>query len=266
MGPAAAPHAPRLLPFLEDDDVEVRRLVVAVLGNMGPSSAPLLRTAFEDSSELVRVDAAKALGAMGPAVAPHAPLLLPLLADGEEFVRVEAAQALGMMGNAAAQHARFLLHLLEAESEWVRKDATTVLVAMAPVDVEAVGALLSRAHEEPESRSRWLLSAHEAGGGEPRLERLIRWLGRTDAERPAQLMADEARATLQAFADLWPFTEAHQPLRAELATQIAAVVHLARGEWKRTDLPLLQAHERNLERSHPKSAETVRGVILSSQK
>ncbi len=62
------------------------------------------------------------------------------------------------------------------------------------------------------------------------MERLLRWLGRTDAERPTRLMADEARATLQAFTDLWPFTEAHPRLRAELAEQMETVARLARGE------------------------------------
>jgi HEAT repeat protein len=291
--PSGASYLPHLLPLLNDDYPVVQQRTRRALGKLAPSAiqhlqpllkhwrwdmrmgalmavktlvptaserVPYLLLMLKDNFASLREDAAKELGAMGPAAAEHAAHLLPLLKDEEPQVRVAAAQALSFISPSSAP---FLVPLLEDKHEKARIGAAQALSFMGPVDLQIFAAILSKTHDEPSARARWLLAAHTAGGGTPAFERSLRWLGRPPDERPTSLTPDEARVTLQAFAELWPHTERHQRLRADLASQIATVAHLARGAWTETDTPLLQSLEQNLRGAYLKDAETLRNTIPS---
>ena len=257
MGEAAREHAPRLAELLKDPAPDVRRAAAEALGNMGEAARehiPRLAELLKDPE--VRESAAGALGNMGEAAREHIPRLAELLKDPDPSVRRAAVNALGNMGEAARKYTPRLIELLEDEDRRVVDSVIGVLLAWAPLEPQHVAAFVVLAEREPSQRPEGLLLAHMAGGGEPQVERALRWLGGRDfSAAPQDLRLEEARETLRAFNALWPATEKYPGLRDELARQVTQVVYLQQGRWTQEDRALLGALKDVLRPSHPKQAD-----------
>ncbi|WP_224370456.1 HEAT repeat domain-containing protein [Hyalangium versicolor] len=283
MGEPASTYAPRLVGFLKDPDWGIRGSAEAAVGRLGQQAhgeiSRLVAALLSDPDAKIRALAARVLGSMGEAAKEQAPLLGRLLRDSDMQVRKTAAEALGNIGPAAKEQVPLLIHLLVDAQERAKNSllgseqeeamaAATALGNMAPLELASIAPLIAQTTTSPAYRSHWLVSAHIAGGGEARVERLLRWLGRPSNEAPIQeLPLDVGRETLKLFAEFWPMTESYPELRHELASQIGRVVLLEKGQWKRGDLGLLRLQEKNLREWSASQTETasVEAVIRSVQ-
>jgi HEAT repeat protein len=112
---------------LSSSDVEERRCAVMSLGWLNrPDSSRAAAAALNDSSNIVRVTAARAVLSLPSDEA--AVLLLPLLQDRDEFVRQETAYALGETRSRRATAA--LLTLLEKEKKDGVRGASVVALGL----------------------------------------------------------------------------------------------------------------------------------------
>jgi HEAT repeat protein len=267
MGGAASEAAPRVAALLQEPDGFSYRNALETLTSMGPKAsgqAPLVAALLEGEH---RGRAVETLGWMGPGASAQAPLVAALLHDEDERVRLAAVRALSEMGPGARPQVQLLLELAQEQSTELNTAVWRALLRHGEPGPDAVAAILAATLDASAlGRSPWLMLAHGLGGGEPDMERLVRWVGRSPEELPSELSVEEARAVLEAFAAFWPRTEKYPKLRKELARQVAEVASLARGRWERADLALLQQHERNLSGLHPTQAETLGGVIASLER
>ncbi|WP_375769555.1 HEAT repeat domain-containing protein [Archangium gephyra] len=266
MSAADSTQAPRVAHLLQHKDTSVRRKAVEALGLMGGAAsahAPLVATLLQDEDARVRGAAVAALVKMSAADGAQALRVANLLQDEDEDVRRAAVAALGRMGVAASAQVPLVAKLLQDEDEEVRRAARVALLSLVNPSDRLVAAVLAAAEDDMVNRAHWLLLAHAAGGGNPRAESLLRWVGRKHEEIPSALTVDDARSTLQAFDDFWPETEKYPTLRKNLAASIADVTLRVRRQWELSDFDLLVRHERNLRESHPKDAETVSSVMTS---
>jgi HEAT repeat protein len=262
-------HSPEqhsfLVRLLEDPHPEVRQGAVEALGKMGAAAreqVPRLVQLLEDTDPRVRQAAALSLGEMGTVAREQAPQLVKLLEDTDSTVQRAAVAALARMGAARQEQAPILVKELKGSSLHLGSgEAATILSRMAPLELQHLAAIIAKTSSDSGNRTTWLLHAHAAGGGRPEVERILRWLGRTSEELPQQLSHPEARATLEAFAALWPWTEEYPTLRDELAGRISHVAELSRSQWRSADRALLALHQRELSKTHPLHAKMVQGVI-----
>ncbi|NRD60831.1 HEAT repeat domain-containing protein [Corallococcus exiguus] len=267
MGEAAKEQAPYLAGLLKDPNERVRDAAVQALKSMGKASrdqAPHIVGLLKDPDKDVRRSAAMALGAMGESAKEQAPDLAGLLEDSHEDVRLAAAKALSDMGEFDRKYAHLALELLENETDQDDYEARGLLMTTAPLELQQVVLLLAKASTDPWEHNAWLLCAHVAGGGEPPVERVLRWLPkRAFAGLPTELTLEEARETMHAFAVIWQHTEKYPGLREDLAEQIARVASLAKGQWTLTDDKLLGQHQSNLRASYPAHAERLQAIRSS---
>lgn len=150
MGPLAQAAVPALIEALKDDDIHVRRTVVAALNEIGPAartSVPALAASLRDRSAIVRRRAATALGELGPAARGALPGLTEALRDAALMVRRSAAFALGQMEAKAVDAVPALVELLGEAETGTRMLASTVLVRIGPDATTALIPLLK--HSNP---------------------------------------------------------------------------------------------------------------------
>jgi HEAT repeat protein len=138
---------PRLLEFLSDVNLNVRRGAVTCLGEIGPAAAPCASAVIDrlinDPEDVVACAAAEALGRMGPGAVGAANALRDVLMrparngdDGLKLSAVSALQHLGRDGHKA------LLEALNDESSAVRVVAATSLRKIGSAATFAIPALV----------------------------------------------------------------------------------------------------------------------------
>ncbi|NLY00168.1 MAG: hypothetical protein GXY83_29060 [Rhodopirellula sp.] len=140
LGERAIPH---LLPRLDSDNANVRKLAVFALGMIGPSAVtavPKLIALLEDSNVRVREAAAKALGSFPAEREKIAPTLFEALQrHGGNFVSTTAAESLGRFGPEMIPR---LLETMRDERSPARYAAGWAFRAMGPVAVPALVAAM----------------------------------------------------------------------------------------------------------------------------
>jgi HEAT repeat protein len=264
MGASASRYAQDLLPLLGDENHFVRNSVVNVFSKMDATGIHFLVPLLKDGRKSVRLAAVEVFAYMKPGPSQYAQYLVPLLKDEDKDVRGTAVAALAKIGPAASLYAQEVLPLLgDQDSRW---SAVMALTAMSPVSLDTFAGIIAQAQADFGNRELWLLRAHMAGGGDSRIERLIRRLGRAPEEVEAQVTVEEARESLQDFSVFWPYTENYPRLRNALAAQISVVAHSVRDSWTKSDISLLRQHEVNLSRSYGREATIVRSVTPSEEK
>ncbi len=276
-GPAARKHIPDIIELLKDPEFGVREVVKAVLIGMKdltPEHLSSIGAHLDEPMPAVREGALRVLQAVGPAAGPQAHRVAQRLTDENELVRVAALQALAAMGHAARNEASRLASLFLQDpairfDESIDQDArvAVALARMAPLELPVVAGLIAKASADPSRYWLWMACAHLVGGGDPRVERALRWLGRRAIQdQPREISIDEARLTLEAFAELWELSAKYPALREELSERIATVARLTRGQWSASDVALLQGHKKALQEFRPMHAETVQGSIDSIER
>ncbi|RYZ42487.1 MAG: hypothetical protein EOO71_07645 [Myxococcaceae bacterium] len=263
LGTGARDLAPRIALLLKESDSDVRSIAVKTLGMMGAvEQAPRIAELLSDPDSDVRSMAAGALGHLG--ALDQAPRLVDSLKDPERDVREAALGALGDM-KARAQMLP-VAELLRDPEKGVQVSAVLALVSLAPLDAPSMAAAVALILEDRGQSVDWLTFAHVAGGGDPTLERVLRWAVRRSDERPTQLSPEEARATLESFRDFWPHAAKHRLLLDALADSIATVARLNQGHWSSAEeLRLLESLRATLAQHHPVQADTLQQVIAGHQ-
>jgi HEAT repeat protein len=213
---------PQLLKALDDDDVDVRKLVVDAVAGIGdPAARAAMLEALVDSDANVRAAAADALGVIGGEGVAEA-LLEAVTRDGEDgLVAFSALRALARLE--VSLSARQLAPALD--------DATLRPAAYALLgrveDEEAVSCLL----KGTASGSR---AAREAA-----MEALLRLLAGSDGPRSEQLVErirESARASQGLVEDCVERLE-----EADLATRLVLVQYLGLTGLRECVLPILRA-------------------------
>ncbi|WP_257459670.1 HEAT repeat domain-containing protein [Archangium lipolyticum] len=264
---------------LKDPDPAVRMGTLAGLSIMGEDAkaqVPRIVELLRDPDGDVRGEAAMALGELG--VREQIPRIGEMLEDAHPSARAGAARALGQLG--AREYASRIIMRLDEDPMLLDEDPMLLdedvilglsaeweaLVAMGPLKLEDVALLASVKGRNPAGRPMWLALAHGLGGGEPQVERVLRWLGwrlSTTLPRKKELSLEEARATLRAFAELWSYAKRFPLLEEDLSRQIAQVALFGRGRWQEKDRALLELHEKNLRDSQPTRAASVHTALDS---
>lgn len=117
----------RLGRFLYNENWPIRREVVVALGEVGPPVIPTLLQALKDDQEEVRREALRVIGNLAPESSSAVPYLIGAIHDPEISVREEANRALGKMGAFAASAVSDLSQALYDEEAKVRKSAVMAL-------------------------------------------------------------------------------------------------------------------------------------------
>ncbi|MCY1036665.1 HEAT repeat domain-containing protein [Corallococcus sp. BB11-1] len=252
-------EAPRIARLLKEPDEELRSIAAKVLGLMGAvEQAPRIAEVLNDPIFDVRSTAAYSLGQLGAMA--QAPRIAELLKDPEADVREVATSALGDM-KARAQMLP-VAELLRDPEPGVQVSAVLSLVSLSPLDAPSMAAVIALILEDRGEYVDWLTFAHVAGGGDPTIERVLRWSVRRSDERPTDVSPQEARATLVSFRDFWPHAAKQRLLRDALADSIATVARLNQGHWSGAeDLKLLESLRDLLRQDHPLQADSLQQVI-----
>lgn len=272
MGESAREQLPPIAALLGHPEGAVRVAAVETLAGLGKTAqayVPQLVARLEDPDPRVREAAALALGLMAEAAWNHLPQLFRLLEHPDAGIRAAAARALGCVGEAEWGAIPRLVSFLrdEGQLEPARAGVADALLDMAPLDFHLIATLLAEAEQGTPQRAAWLIRAYGAGGGEPKVGHILRWLNRSAEELPRQLSLGEARGILEAFAEFWPATAEYPELRDDLARRLVEVVGLVEEAWEPGDHALLALHERNLRESHPQQADRLHqiGMPIDSQ-
>ncbi len=123
----------QVTPLLKDDDDDVRRFAVFVLGRMGKDGAAfanLVVPLLKDTDPWMRQAAEVALGEMVEEGAAVAAQIVPLLKDTDPWVRRYAADVLGQMGKEGAAFAEQVVPLLKDTHDIIRRSAAEALGQM----------------------------------------------------------------------------------------------------------------------------------------
>ena len=164
MGEQAAAAAPHLLPLASDPDVNRRRLVIEILGQLGAPevTVPALRRALADSNARVREQAAWSLGRLGPAAAAAVPELLEATRGRGEGVRYAALYGLARVGAAAATALPVYQAALRSRDPNVRRAALEGIQSLGTAATAAFGTVAARCRDKDESVRIFALSAAAA--------------------------------------------------------------------------------------------------------
>jgi HEAT repeat protein len=152
LGPGARGALTGILGALHDECATVRKVAVAVLGEIGPEplALPGLIGALQDPEEPVRKRAILVLGDMGPEGRVAAPALMRLLREGSPLVRRLAAAALGEIGPSAPAA---IPALIDALAEDDVKNRAVIAAALGKMGSRAVPRLLEALkHADPRVR------------------------------------------------------------------------------------------------------------------
>ncbi|QRO01269.1 HEAT repeat domain-containing protein [Archangium violaceum] len=262
-------QAPRIGELLRDPDPRIRAAAALALENMREAARPYLPRLFElikDPDPGVHGAAAQTLGRMGENATAYVRQLGMLLNAREPGVAGAAALALGHIGSAARKEAPHLIPLLESNDGETRMRASDALVAMAPLPMEHIAALVVLAEKDSTTLPLGLVQAYMAGGGDPQVERALRWLGGDGRQTPQELSPEEAYETLRAFHELWPATSQYPDLGEELARQIAQVVYLNRGKWTVEGRALIAQLEEQLRSAQLKQADELQAELRTLER
>lgn len=110
-------------------DLMARLRAASSLSLQGPENMQAMTAALKDDDSAVRYWAAVGLGNLGPAAQSAAAAIRPYLRDSSENVRVAAARALARMGH-AEEGLPVLVDVLDNGSQWARLHAAIVLDEM----------------------------------------------------------------------------------------------------------------------------------------
>jgi HEAT repeat protein len=140
-----------LIAAARDGDPNVRALVVALLGAIGPEGpadpAPTVVAALRDESPLVRTAALKSAGSLGPKADPAIPILLKTASGEDRQARAVAARSLEAVKPSPAV-VPLLVESLRSPDRETRIRAATVLGHIGPGAAGASPDLIARLKEE----------------------------------------------------------------------------------------------------------------------
>lgn len=170
LGPDSGKAVTPLTRALRDENMDVRRIAAAALGNIGGDAkraGPDLIAASGDPSADVRRAALKALAGVEDDPAIVVSVAARLLKDPDDGVRTEAAQLLKELGSKAGAAVRPLVESLSDTNDDVFRFSAMALGRIGPDAREAVPALrLALRDRGPDSETtiRWALKQIDAPG------------------------------------------------------------------------------------------------------
>eukprot|EP00927_Polykrikos_kofoidii_P042667 TRINITY_DN36714_c0_g1_i1.p1 TRINITY_DN36714_c0_g1~~TRINITY_DN36714_c0_g1_i1.p1 ORF type:complete len:601 (-),score=118.70 TRINITY_DN36714_c0_g1_i1:413-2215(-) len=199
-GTAVAEHAADVAECLGDFDMGVRWYATEVLLRMGELGAAALadKAVRCGKDEVCQLNAAATLSKMGlmgaSALASH-------LADKDQLIRQRAAIGIGQIGKAGGRHAGALAALLRDEDAEVRRTAATALSNFDVIDVEAhLGVLASLLQDKEASVRRDVAEAIGRLGraGAPHIQALLDLLSGEEQNKEVRSRAGQAVAQIGA--------------------------------------------------------------------
>jgi HEAT repeat protein len=152
LGSAAGAAISDLAPLVADPEVEVRRLVVHVLGTIGTSAAvvPLCR-ALTDTDDVVRVRAAEALAEQTDTSDETIAALVHAVGDREAKVRRAAVDALNKLKLATDAVRAALAEAVRDDDKKVAERAAIALRKVTPKEVKTLTKKEPKAKAEPKT-------------------------------------------------------------------------------------------------------------------
>lgn len=160
-----------VMKMLDDPDQKVRKGAVFGLGAIGadaPEAVPVLaKILTEDSSGVMRNEAALALTKMAPASKAAVPQLAQALEDQDDFVRMNAANALGKLRADAHQAVPALIKALKDPRNLTNMEAFPYTIQ------EMVALSLGRASTGTTEGVPALLEALPKAGGEYKMRKAV---------------------------------------------------------------------------------------------
>ena len=181
-----------LLPLLKDPDTEVRWAALDTFHELDPGQDAAVVAAIaarlKDEEESVRSAAVRALGAAGAAAKPYLPDIIGFFDDDPAVPPYTAAQAVAEISPLTPQELTSLLYPLYVYSELL-----------------------------PITR----LTAHEASGGDPDGQIVIRLLGRSRGAARELIKPDETDRAIALLQDSLKAPLLHEKLKAEIEARLA---------------------------------------------
>lgn len=150
-GEASAGIQERLLEALQDEEVHMRGIAAAALGQIGQPSEVVINAlilALRDKDGYVSLNAASALGQLGLASDIVINALIQALQDEVQFKSPSAAFALGQLGRASEAVTNALLHALKSKARIVRSSAALALGQLGQATEDVINALLQALRDD----------------------------------------------------------------------------------------------------------------------
>ena len=170
---------------------------------------------------------------------------------------------MGNLGQAVESYIPEFLGLIKDEkvNVNVRRKATVVLGKLRKLELKEVAAVLNTIHE-PNQRDfeQMRFFGYFLSGGTDEVKTLLKWLGYPQ-KPPPQLNYKEGKKTLELFLKTWEPCQELEPLRKDLAEQIALVAASKKVPWRWQDIGLLKRHYNNLKTVYPTKATVVHSAI-----
>jgi HEAT repeat protein len=150
IGSDASAVVPRILPFLEDQDPQVRFETIVCLGAIGPAEGVVdgIAKLLKDADSKNRSKAAQVLGNLGTAASGATSALADVLSDSEGDVRKTAAKSLGQMFPDSAPAIPKLIKTLQDKDPQVRSEVANTLARFGSKASSAIGELKKLAESD----------------------------------------------------------------------------------------------------------------------
>jgi hypothetical protein len=237
---AGVPTAAKVATLLGDGKTEVRHAALDALGEMGNVAAPFaddIAAFLKNDSVNLRSAASVALSLIQAPLGPAAPKQDVPEEDDSNLIGT-AAYALAQLSKEGAEGIQRLATLIsEEKTRGIARHSAFMDFLDAngnpggKLDLQTM--LLGAVNEMPAADTP-RLRAHLRlwAGANPDMQLIVTWLGKPDMEpMPKEgLSAEETRATLRVFLQLWDHTETSAELRQELAGRIAQVAKAISGK------------------------------------
>ncbi len=165
LGDQAQAAVPALVEAIKDEEVQVRRIIVAALGEIGiaaRSAVPALVASLRNRHDIVRRRAAQCLAELGPAARSAVPALIEVMSDPSLMVRRWAVFALGEIGMKAILAVPVLVERLRDADPISRILIGVSLCKIGPAIVPELLPVLK--DDNPQVRRRAVLLLGKCGG------------------------------------------------------------------------------------------------------
>jgi HEAT repeat protein len=219
--------APQLIELLSEQDSNLRWAAAEVLSHLPEKKLlPQWIKQLKDKETPIREIAIEALGNLGEKAA-ILPLVEELNAPGPYpyTIRQKTVKALGKLN--ATEAIPQLITLLTDPSDEVRSTTINVLGRLNKVELKhfllVVDAISYASSEENIVNLRFL--AHLVGGGDPKAEILLKWLGYPQANYPTTLTHDQAVQILPVFKEALELTPPNLLIRNHLEKQMKIIMN-----------------------------------------
>jgi HEAT repeat protein len=233
----------KIVAFLESNNFFKRHGALWALGNLPgvskmyiPEIAPLIK---ENNADLAYA-AVRAISSMGVIPLEYIPRILALANHKNLHVRRMALKVLKNQGKLPHEYIPGITNFLNKTSPGDYSRAAGVLLNQGKIDFKLLPYILNSVYHNASLSDEIRFLSHFLGGGEEKVEILLKWLGEPGNNYPKELTHDEARKTLTVFCDVWGASGNLDKLTPELLDQIAVIIGKDSIEWKNHDLSLLQ--------------------------